>query len=381
MFAFKKRASTAVSLMKKAPIKIPPKKVCLRAYRVPKGRWIRDELLCADGKSASAMLAARGVAIIPGVMDPSLCPATFDAVMRDMETIVPSFKYDIPSTWPNLRRDGKALHTMIFQHFGVAWLQSVVNARQNPQISQIFADIFSDLDSTQYLPRDMLMSADGICAYINSSKSLSGYYQDGHDNLHTDQEATNEINCVQGFINIVNSRYEGVSRNACLEVVLQSHLFSKQYAERFPETKNNRFNLIQNQQQMDFLRTECGCEVVHIDALAGDLVLWHHHTFHQAKEAERPKYSQGEDVAVKRMTIYVSLQPYIYAQTKDILKKRKAFDSLDSTDHNASRGVSTFPRWPRNYGHALIAQGLTTRPILNDQGKRQWALPIMTKKK
>jgi hypothetical protein len=140
--------------------------------------------------------------------------------------------------------------------------------------------------------------------------------------------------------------------------------------------KDVGFNLIQNQQQLDFFLVEKKCEMAFINAKKGDLVFWSSATVHQGKGAERQAHSDMFAPAVfKRLAVYISMQPLEYATVKDIAKKRKAFEELRATHHPASRHVELFPFLPRMYGQEMVATPLISPPLLNEQGMRQWALP------
>lgn len=364
-----------------------------RSYALPRGRWIRDEILCKDAAGVAHTLGKYGVAIMPGVVSRSQCETDFDAVMRDLEKIVPTFKYADSRTWPNLRRDGHALHTMLFQHLGIAWAQSVVNIRQNPKLSQIFAELWTELDRKRvaekgpYRPEDMLASSDGIAALLNKSDYPYGWYKDGSDWLHCDRSHRSNVTSVQAFVNFCDTRSADVRRNACFEALLGSHQYRKEFIERFPDIPDVEFNLLQTQAHLDFYIVEKKCEVVFVDAKAGDMVFFTSSIVHQGKPAERQPNSDVFAPAVfRRLVVYISMQPRFYATPKDIEKKRKAFDELRGTRHCAARGVELFSYLPRMYSRQqeLAAKPLEEHPILNNVGKRQWALEthqIAAKKK
>jgi len=207
--------------VKKAPFLPTAVEKEARSYVLPKGRFIRSEILCKDAKDVADNLRTFGVAILPNVISPNDCDAHFEAVMRDMEKIVPTFKYADPRTWHNLRRHGHALHTMLFQHMGVAWMQSVVNIRQKKEFAEIFAQIWTEFDVKRKLPyraQDMLMSADGIAVHLNRSDFTHGFHREGHDWLHADKAPSDNVTSVQSFINFCDTRSADVNRNGCLEV-------------------------------------------------------------------------------------------------------------------------------------------------------------------
>ena len=406
MFGIKRKlGTTKASLMKIAPLKLDAKKKPAaagggdkRVYVLPKARFIREEILCKDAKDVADMLCVYGVAILPGVVSPKECDAHFDAVARDMETIVPTFKYDTPSTWQNLRRHGHAIHTMLFQNLGVPWLPSIVKIRQNPEFARIFAELWSELDAKNtYRASDMLMSADGIAFHLNRSDFAHGFHREGHDWLHADKAPSDNVTSVQSFLNLCDTRRAAapsdnvtsstqsfldiirgradVHRNGCLEVILRSHNFRKEFGERFPSRKDVGFNLIENQEQLDFFLVEKKCEMAFVDAKKGDIVFWGSATWHQGKAAEKQPHSDVIAPAVfKRLAVYVSMQPRSYATPKDIEKKRKAFEELRATHHPAARHVELFPLLPRTYGQPLVAQPLAAHPELDEQGRRQWAI-------
>lgn len=387
-----KQKSTAATLMKisKPRLKPVPKKVVDEVpekehYKVPRGKVVREEILCKDGAEAVKKLREFGVAIIPGFLTPPECATAFQAVMRDLEQLIPTFKYANPKTWPNLRRDGKALHTMLIQNWGVAWMQSMVDIRQDPRIAKFFAEVFSAYNPKRtaakgpFKVEDMLMSADALSLHLNESSCPHGWHRPGHHWLHTDKASNDFTTYVQGFISLTDFRAKGISRGSCLHVFLYSQLFTttEEYLKRFPWTAGAQFNLIKTQAQIDYLLAK-GCEVAFIDARVGDLVVFLSQTVHEALPAERPPHCDTEEaVKCERLVIYVACQPRQMATAKDLKRKLDAFENLNTTGHQAAVNIKTFTKRPRTYGKedAFVVEPVVKRPTLNAQGRRQWAIP------
>ena len=354
-------------------------------YKVPRGKVVREEILCKDGAEAVKKLREFGVAIIPGFLTPPECATAFQAVMRDLEQLIPTFKYANPKTWPNLRRDGKALHTMLIQNWGVAWMQSMVDIRQDPRIAKFFAEVFSAYNPKRtaakgpFKVEDMLMSADALSLHLNESSCPHGWHRPGHHWLHTDKASNDFTTYVQGFISLTDFRAKGISRGSCLHVFLYSQLFTttEEYLKRFPWTAGAQFNLIKTQAQIDYLLAK-GCEVAFIDARVGDLVVFLSQTVHEALPAERPPHCDTEEaVKCERLVIYVACQPRQMATAKDLKRKLDAFENLNTTGHQAAVNIKTFTKRPRTYGKedAFVVEPVVKRPTLNAQGRRQWAIP------
>ena len=382
-----KKKSTAATLVKiRKPASSSPKvEKVARDYKVPKGEPTRDKLLCRNGADAVRVLREYGVAILPGFLTLPQSVAAFEAVMRDVEELIPTFKYADPKTWPNLRRDGKALHTMLIQNWGVAWMQSLVDIRQDPRIADFFAEVFSAFNPKRtaaqgpFTRKDMLMSSDAFSLHLNQSSCPHGWHRPGHHWLHTDKASDDFTTYVQGFISLTDFQARGVSRNGCLHALLYSHLYTtkEEYATLFPNTRGKQFNLVESQEQIDYLLKK-GCQVAYIDARAGDLVLFLSQTVHEALPPERPPYCDTEEVVhYKRLVIYVAMQQRQMSTTKDLKRKLDAFENLNTTGHQAAVNVKAFAKRPRTYGkkEAFVVKPVAKHPTLNAQGMRQWGIP------
>ena len=363
----KKRASSPA---KKRPPRI--------TYDFGETTWMRKSLLCSDPKDVKDRLARLGVAIVPKFFTDDECDTAFESVMLDLEKIIPSFRYRDSRTWSNIRRDGKAIHGMLIQHWGVAWMQSVVNIRQDPKFARWFSDLWKIMNPKGFVdgrgcePEDMLMSSDGIAVHLNRSDCSHGWHRPGYDWFHTDAAASDRTLSIQSFLNF-NDSIVGDAFNSRLDVIIRSHQHLKDFNEKFPNRLNKRFNRIENQEQADYL-IEQGCEMVSVQAKKGDLVLWLSSLFHQGRGADKPSSRGGNMVEYKRLAVYVSMQPKSYAAAKDLIKKKKAYNDSRCTYHNAAKDVGLFSSKPRSYGKPYAANCVGRRPALNDQGRRQWAL-------
>ena len=355
------------------------------SYKVPRGQPAREQLLCKNGAEAVEKLRKFGVAILPGFLTPPQCATAFQAVMRDLEQLIPTFKYADTKTWPNLRRDGKALHTMLIQNWGVAWMQSMVDIRQDPRITDFFAEVFSAYNPKRtaaqgpFKREDMLMSSDALSLHLNVSSCPHGWHRPGHHWLHTDKASNDFTTYVQGFISLTDFRTKGISRGSCLHVFLYSQLYTttEEYLKRFPWTAGAQFNLIRTQAQIDYLLAK-GCEVAFIDARKGDMVIFLSQTVHEALPAERPPHCDTEEaVRCERLVIYVACQPIQMATCKDLKRKLDAYEKLSTTGHQAAVNVKTFAQCPRTYGKedAFVVKPVAKHPTLNEQGRRQWGIP------
>jgi hypothetical protein len=126
---------------------------------------------------------------------------------------------------------------------------------------------------------------------------------------------------------------------------------------RFPSTEGKRFHILETQAQIDFFVKEKGCKHVCVAAERGDLVLWDSRLIHCGRAATR------EAKCLKRMVVYVSMQPKAWATPRDLELKRRAYTQLRSTSHNASRGVELFPVFPRVRCAADDARKRASRPV------------------
>lgn len=329
-------------------------------------KYRRSCFLASTPAEIMQRLTEYGVAVVPNAMkdddadgnnNNTKLKAIQAQIMQSLEDTFPGFKRDQPETWRTLRDNG-AKHAMLLQTHGLGWSQGPVDVRQAPEIAQLFADIWTEraklLPSQRvYTPSDMLSSADGLSVYLNTPDSRGGFQRVGHSWLHWDRSPEDRTPSIQGFLNFMPTPEHG----AALEVLLRSNQYQQEFAARFPDTKAKRFHILESPDQLAFYTTEMGCDHVCIAAEPGDLVLWDSRLIHCGRAATR------QASLLKRMVVYVSMQPKHWATPRDLELKRRAYKQLRSTSHNASTGVELFPVFPRVRCAADDERKRASRPV------------------
>ncbi len=345
------------------------------------------------------MLERYGVCIIPNLFLPHETEKMFNNIVKELETYVPGFNFKNVDTWPLIRK-AKATHGMILQNFGLGWMDSVIAVRTKKRCISVYSRLYSWLDfgkqgksKKKYSKWDLFSSADGFAMYLNPdfipSKSehasipfkanRGGYHRKGHDWLHWDQAPDTLTKSFQGFVNMLDPGDKDRC-NATFTFLEGSHKKQREFQMHFwgestdEKEYNPRFFRLQNQKQFDFYNVLHKCQYKALDLKAGDFVLWNSKLIHQGRNAIKPDmYQLKMGHGMKRSVVYVSMQPKTYARSLDRLNKKRAFEQLRTTTHEASYGVHMFTKKPRIYNaeekHLLDSDGLCRSVTIHPTSK------------
>ena len=338
--------------------------------------YARKAFIAVNSSEMKAKLDEYGVCVIPRLFTEEEVDKHRTLIIKDLEKHIRGFKYDDPKTWPILHDKAKGTHRLIIQNHGFGWLPSVVNARVDPKIVDVFLSLWKQVDKRQFCEKDLLSSSDalGICLMpsrsdqpitCNGKVSLAGYHRCGHDWLHWDQKPSDQVPSFQSFINLFNVTKEVGSTLSCL---VGSHKHQEAFYKKFG--MDDRFGMLKTQEEYDFYVKEKGCEHGGIRAEEGDRVIWNSKTIHQGRS---PVYKEDFGGVIKRLVVYSSLQPRYYATSKDLKRKKAAWEKLTTTTHNAAGGVELFnkkPRiWSKDDGEKELAVPVTNHPMLDQRQK------------
>ena len=320
-------------------------------FRVPSDRGSVDIKLVAE------KLDKHGVCIVSKLFSNEASKDMFSCIMDDIKKNVPGFDYQDKKTWPFLLERMRPTHGLIVQNFGFGWLQSIVDIRTHPYIAQLYAQLYSHYDSKTYdMTNDMFSSSDGfsvslkqdpnVVARESGEKKVSkaGYYG-GKDWLHFDQKPSEKVRSIQGFLNLKDVENE-LGATFCF--ISESHKHQEEFAQKFLATEKEedpRFYRLKNDDEVQFF-----LEKGHYWALLleeGDFVLWNSKLIHQGRPHVFDMEKTSNDL--ERCVVYAAYQPRCYATKGDLRMKKKAFDELRTTTHNASFGVELFAAEPRLY--------------------------------
>lgn len=352
----------------------PPSKKSKYSVQLPSYERIRFIPKTRDMKDIVEQLDRDGVVIVPSFFSEEKCKSFVLKIMKDLESHVPGFIYDDENTWRLLPEKLKPTHGMIIQQFGLGWLQSVVDIRTHVRFHKFFTEFWRIVDKRPSLSeQDMLSSADALCVSLKpkpsqfKKTSRAGYYQKFIDWLHWDRAPRDPNFSVQGFLNLEKGHKD---ESATFTFLVNSHKYQKNFFDRFGSDK--RFNLLENQDQLNFYTVENSCSHYALLLEPGDFVLWDSRLVHQGRP---PVLKQDTEHVLKRCIVYVSYQPTYYATKKDKKNKVNAFMKHKTTTHNAGAGVQTFNTMPRAYTkeqaqaqkNGQMAIPLTKFPVLDQR--------------
>jgi ectoine hydroxylase-related dioxygenase (phytanoyl-CoA dioxygenase family) len=296
------------------------------------------------------VLEADGVAIVAGVLDPTECRHLQDGMWACLE--------HISSSWATpIRRDDRRTyreffnlfptHGMLLQHW-VGHAQASWDVRQNPKVVDVFRAIYQ---CTQ-----LLVSFDGMSFGMKPEDTGRGWEHATW--LHTDQSFTKpDFACIQSWLTALDVD----AGDATLAVLRGSHKYHAEFAQAFGVTDKSNWYKLQPEQQAWYLAK--GCELVHVECKAGDMVLWDSRTIHSGKCP-----SKGRLNPKLRMVVYVSMQPRAVATERDLKRKREAFDAGRTTSHWAAT-PKLFGKVPRTYGKPLPEITPLPTPALSELGR------------
>lgn len=337
-----------------------------------------------DPADICARLKRDGVCVVPGLFTEAECSEHVDAIMKDLEVHVPGFKYQDQATWHILREKTKATHGLIIQQFGFGWLQSVVNVRTHPKIVSLFRDFWTVGVSKLDMEKGLLSSADALSvslmppALINAKRSKAGYHRDNANWLHWDRSPSDKLKSYQGLLNMKDVEKD-LGSTFCF--ISGSHKRQAAFQAKFLQGKekdeNPRFYLLSKQEHFDFYRQEA--DYFALKLKAGDFLLWDSRLIHQGRP---PVFDEKTSVPLERCAVYACYQPKKWATSKDVKKKRKAYQELRTTTHNASGSVELFSKKPRLYSkeeakkmlEGGFAIPVTRPPSLSKEAKSLFAL-------
>lgn len=142
--------------------------------------------------------------------------------------------------------------------------------------------------------------------------------------------------------------------DATLTVLLGSHAYHREFAQRFNKTTDKKatskdWYLLANQAELDFFVDEKGCRPISIACPAGSLVFWDSRTMHAGQESLPGRAPVDATI---RMVVYLCYLPRNRATPKDLEKKREYFEKMRMTSHWPQHPI-VFGKTPQTYGKEL----------------------------
>lgn len=299
----------------------------------------------------SNKLAQDGVAVIPNILNENEINQarlgmwqTLNKVTENLDK--PILQNDYMS-WKTLW-ELYPKHSMLLQNWSVGHSQFIWDIRQNQKVVDVFKNIWDE--------EEVLTSFDGFSVHLPPELTKRGWYK-GNDWFHTDQSSQKiGLKCIQGMVTL----YDVNKGDATLRIMKGSHDYHQDFFETFNISEKNDWYKIKEDELCYFDQFEKQS----ILAKAGSLILWDSRTFHQGIEPRKKRQD-----ANYRCVVYVCMTPKSWSDSKNILKKQKAFNEMRMTSHWPHK-IKLFPKNPRTYGNPLPNVPQLDPPVLTELGKK-----------
>lgn len=316
-------------------------------------------------------LHEHGYQVIPNVFTAERCEEIHAALKQWYADVGTGVDFNNPNTWKseNLPYTIHGIH----QHYSVGHIQPVWNVRQDPQVVNVFSELWNTA------PTEMLSSFDGFCLQPppewlgRAPQARKGIYSElGLEGswYHYDQRrAKVGRHCIQGFVTLQDQTED----DATLMVLAGSHKYHQAFFEHFDKTHEEikerakagdwvKFNQLS---ELKWVATQPGVKEVRVVAPKGSLVLWDSRTAHCSG---KPRPDRA--IPQWRSLVYTCLQPRRLATPKDLNRKRELFNARRTSNHWAAT-PHAFPKEPR-FGKRSNELNVVNipAPVLTDLGRR-----------
>lgn len=269
-------------------------------------------------ETLKSILAEFGVAILPSLVGYEKCLEIYNQMWKDLAYITQKWVHPIsrddPSSWD--LHNFSATKGMLVQHHHIAHLQTAWDARQIPEIAEVFAVLWQT--------NELLTSFDGIGISFPPEYSGKGWDQSGSF-PHTDQSyvpqhfapssdstepfvydtGENGFNSVQSWFTPLIVRLG----DATLIFLEGSHVHHAHFGKERGITETGNFYVLSNDELNIYLRY--GCRPGKITCPPGSLVLWDSRTIHRGAKPERTRKEPNI-----RFVFYICMMPRSMAVDK-----------------------------------------------------------------
>lgn len=252
---------------------------------------------------------------------------------------------DDPQSWLSFW-ELSPLHAMLLKQY-VGHSQFMWDLRLNTKIQEVFEIIHGDTD--------LLTSFDGFSMHFPFEK-LPRKRGKGRGNewFHTDQSPHRKELSIQGIVNL----YDINKGDATLRVIEGSHLKHAEYFKKKNITKTPGDWHKPDEESIKFFDN---LTKIHVEAKAGDIILWDSRTFHCGGEAREWRKEPNF-----RLAAYVCMAPRKNATSAQIRKKQTAFCEKRMTSHWPIE-TKLNPTKPRTWGKELADIVNLPDPIISNK--------------
>ncbi|KAJ1324214.1 phytanoyl-CoA hydroxylase [Microdochium nivale] len=243
--------------------------------------------------------------------------------------------------------------------YGISHEDFTWAVRQEPGVVDAFQKVYDT--------EDLIVSFDIVnMAFPNRTDMASN-----NPWPHQDQNRTKHgFRCMQGIVNILPNGPKDGGLIACKG----AHLLSTQFHEDFEDEPNRIWAWTPEwygitAEGMDWLKNK-GCEWVKICAEPGDLILW---------DSRTPHYNLTPEGTNPRFCFYTCYMPAAEATQEDLIRKKGAFETLQSTTHwpNALHVGGGLPVLRNGEPDPYNINQPRQRPELNETGFKLTGIPYI----
>lgn len=271
-----------------------------------------------------------GYCVIPNILTEQECDLTIEKMwdwLENLGTGIDRNNQDtwITEKWPHSTRG-------IIQHLRVGHEEFVWDIRTNSKVIEVFSKIWKT--------DDLLVSFDAINIIkpveVTKYRSIRPWF-------HTDQSNRKKgLSCIQSFVNLE----ECTEHDACFSCLPKSHLYHQEMMQHFNIDTSKDWIKLSNQHML-WLQEGKECVRKRVAVPKGGMVLWDSRTIHCNRPARIPRPNP-----VFRYTIYICMTPKEWCDSKNLEKKKKAFNEMRMTSHWPHH-IKLNPKKPNTYGKPL----------------------------
>ncbi|RDW68122.1 hypothetical protein BP6252_09518 [Coleophoma cylindrospora] len=255
-----------------------------------------------------------GFAVVKGAVPADRAAGYVEEMTKWLERFPLGFDRNDPSTWTEEHLPANMKGGM-YHGYAVAHEKFVWDARMEPGVVDAFAKIWGT--------DELLVSFDGINMTLplpDSTRPKSARWP------HQDQDSRiRGFGCAQGIINLADNGPE----DGGLMVMKGSHRFNDEFFKTHSMDKKEKWGKVPDDwhgfddDEIEWFE-ERGCELMKVNAKAGDLLVWDSRTVH---------YNILPTGKQTRAVIYACYTPAALATPEGLAKKKEIFENRDRTTH------------------------------------------------
>ncbi|KZL78253.1 phytanoyl-CoA dioxygenase [Colletotrichum tofieldiae] len=197
--------------------------------------------------------------------------------------------------------------------YGIAHENFTWDIRQEPGVVEAFEKVYDT--------KDLIVSFDAVNMAFPNRTDIKPNKPWPHQDQDPEKPG---FRCLQGLVNILPNG----NKDGGLIVCKGAHLLSGEFHEAFKNEPSKIWAWTKEwygftDEGMKWLADK-GCEWIKINAEPGDLLLW---------DSRTPHYNLSPEGESPRFCAYTCYMPAAEATQEDLIRKKGAFDTLQSTTH------------------------------------------------